>query len=466
VSAKIGQIAARKCRFRKSEETGITDVPDNVNLMPNCDLHVLSATELAAQTTTGKLGCEEIARACLARIQAREPVVKAWSFIDADLVLKRAKALDAGAKRGPLHGVPVGIKDIIETCDMPTEMGSPIYRGYRSKSDASCVALLRAAGAIIFGKTVTCEFAGVTAGETTNPYDSARTPGGSSSGSGAAVADFMVPLALGTQTGGSVQRPCSYCGIVGYKPTFDLINSQGVKPAAKSLDTIGLMARTIEDIELSARVLTNSAAATWLPKGAAIRVGLCRTYAWATAESATQHAIEDAARRLANAECIVSEVELPSQYADLLVTREIINDFERARAMAYEWEMHSEQLSKALAESIRRGLAVPRGQFIDALERVAACRRLLDEVFAEVDVLLTPTAQGEAPLGLSFTGDHKFQSIWTQLHVPTITLPTHVGPNAMPIGIQLVAPRYADNRLLAIAQLIFQILGRGPLVET
>ena len=134
--------------------------------------------------------------------------------------------------------------------------------------------------------------------------------------------------------------------------------------------------------------------------------------------------------------------------------------------MAYEWEMHSEQISKALAESIRRGLAVPREQFIDALERVAACRRLLDEVFAEVDVLLTPTAQGEAPLGLSFTGDHKFQSIWTQLHVPTITLPTHVGPNAMPIGIQLVAPRYADNRLLAIAQLIFQILGRGPLVET
>jgi Asp-tRNA(Asn)/Glu-tRNA(Gln) amidotransferase A subunit family amidase len=466
VSAKIGQIAARKCRFRKSEETGITDVPDNVNLMPNFDLHMLSATELVAQTTTSKLGCEEVARACLARIQAREPAVRAWSFIDTDLVLKHAKALDADAKRGRLHGVPVGIKDIIETRDMPTGMGSPIYRGYRSKSDASCVALLRAAGAIIFGKTVTCEFAGVTAGETTNPHDPARTPGGSSSGSGAAVADFMVPLALGTQTGGSVQRPCSYCGIVGYKPTFDLINSQGVKPAAESLDTIGLMARTVEDIELSARVLTNSAAVTWLPKGAATRVGLCRTYAWATAENATQHAIEDAAQRLANAGCIVSEVELPPQYADLLVTREIINDFERARAMAYEWEMHSEQISKALAKSIRRGLAMPREQFIDALERVAACCRLLDEVFAEVDVLLTPTAQGEAPLGLSFTGDHKFQSIWTQLHVPTITLPTHAGPNAMPIGIQLVAPRYADNRLLAIAQLIFRILGRGPVIES
>ena len=194
--------------------------PGNDSLMPKSDLQPLSATEIVCRTTTGKLRCEEIARACLARVEAREPVVKAWSFIDHDLVLRRAKALDADPKHGPLHGVPVGIKDIIETCDMPTEMGSPIYRGYRSKSDASCVALLRAAGAMIFGKTVTCEFAGVTAGETTNPHDSARTPGGSSSGSAAAVADFMVPLALGTQTGGSVQRPCSYCGIVGYKPTF------------------------------------------------------------------------------------------------------------------------------------------------------------------------------------------------------------------------------------------------------
>ena len=318
---------------------------------------------------------------------------------------------------------------------------------------------------MIFGKTVTCEFAGVTAGETTNPHDSARTPGGSSSGSAAAVADFMVPIALGTQTGGSVQRPCSYCGIVGYKPTFGIINSQGVKSAAESLDTIGLMARAIEDIELSARVLTNSAPVTWLPQGAAIRVGLCRTYAWNTAESATQQAVDDAGQRLARAGYFVSEVELPRQYADLVVTREIINDFERARAMAYEWQMHSEQISGALAKSIRNGLATPRERFIDALERVAVCRRLLDDVFADVDVLLTPTAQGEAPLGLGFTGDHKFQSLWTQLRVPTITLPTHSGPNGMPVGVQLVAPRYADSRLLAIAQLVFRTLGRGPVIE-
>lgn len=435
-------------------------------LMPQARLNTLSATEIAAQTHAGSIRCEDVARACLARVDEREPTVKAWSFLDRDLILRQAKALDARAQRGPLHGVPVGVKDVIDTCDMPTEMGSPIYRGYRTRSDASCVALLRAAGALIFGKTVTCEFAGVTAGETTNPHDPARTPGGSSSGSGAAVADFMVPLAFGTQTGGSVQRPSSYCGIVGYKPTFGLINPQGVKPAAESLDTVGLMARTVEDVELAARVLTNSAPVNWLPQGTPIRVGLCRTYAWDTAEDATRQAVEDAARRLAHAGFSVCDIDLPAQYNDLPVTREVINDFERARGMAYEWQAHREQISAGLAKSIRNGLAMPRERYIDALKRVESCRRLLCEVVADVDVLLTPTVQGEAPLGLSYTGDHRFQSIWTQLHTPAITLPTHAGPNGMPVGIQLVAARYADEQLLAIAQLIFATLGRGPAIST
>ena len=357
------------------------------------------------------------------------------------------------------------MKDVIETCDMPTEMGSPIYRGYRTKSDASCVALLRAAGALIFGKTVTCEFAGVTAGETTNPHDPARTPGGSSSGSGAAVADFMAPLAVGTQTGGSVQRPSSYCGIVGYKPTFGLISPQGVKPAAESLDTVGLMARTVEDVELSARVLTNGAPLSWLPAGTPIRVGVCRTYAWDTAENATQLAVENAAQRLANAGYTVTDLDLPAQFNELVGTREVINDFERARGMAYEWRCHREQISEGLANSIRNGIAMPRERYIDALKRVDGCRRLLGDVFADVDMLLTPSAQGEAPLGLHYTGDHRFQSIWTQLRTPAITLPTHAGPNSMPVGIQLVAACYADDRLLAMAQLIFRELGRGPAIQ-
>jgi Asp-tRNA(Asn)/Glu-tRNA(Gln) amidotransferase A subunit family amidase len=428
-------------------------------------LNTLSATEIVSRTTSGAVRCEDVARACLDRIDTREPVVKAWSFLDADLVLREAKALDACTTRGPLHGVPVGVKDVIETCDMPTEMGSPIYRGYQTRSDASCVALLRAAGALIFGKTVTCEFAGVTAGDTTNPHDPTRTPGGSSSGSGAAVADFMVPLAFGTQTGGSVQRPSSYCGIVGYKPTFGLINPQGVKPAAESLDTVGLMARTIEDVELSARVLTNAAPVAWLIKGTPVRIGLCRTYAWDSAEDATRHAVEDAARRLSAAGFAVRNVDLPEACNDLPVTREIINDFERARGMAYEWQAHREAISEGLAKSIRNGLTMPRERYIDALRRVERCRRLLGEAFADVDVLLTPTVQGEAPRGPSYTGDHRFQSIWTQLRTPAMTLPTHAGPNGMPVGIQLVAMPYADDRLLAVAQLVFNMLGRGPVIK-
>jgi Asp-tRNA(Asn)/Glu-tRNA(Gln) amidotransferase A subunit family amidase len=440
------------------------DLIGNVR-MPESTLCTLSATEIAEQTNAGALRCEDVARACLARIEAREPTVKAWSFIDADLILRQAKALDASANHGPLRGVPVGVKDVIETYDMPTEMGSPIYRGYRARSDASCVALLRAAGALIFGKTVTCEFAGVTAGATTNPHDLTRTPGGSSSGSGAAVADFMVPLAVGTQTGGSLQRPSSYCGIVGYKPTFGLINPQGVKPAAVSLDTVGLMARTVEDLELSTRVLTNNAPLSWLPQDTPIRVGLCRTYAWDTAENATQHAVENAAQMLASAGYKVANVDLPPQYNDLVATREVINDFERARGMAYEWQWYREQLSEGLAKSIRSGLVMRRERYTDALKRVDECRRLLPEIFINVDVLLTPTVQGEAPLGLNYTGDHRFQSIWTQLRIPAITLPTNAGPNGMPVGIQLVAACYADDRLLVMAQLIFRALGRGPVIE-
>lgn len=428
-------------------------------------LNKISAVDIVERTTSGAATCEQVARDCLARVEAREPVVKAWSFIDPDLVLREARALDARMTRGPLHGVPVGVKDIIDTADMPTQMGSPIYRGHRTLSDAGCVALLRAAGALIFGKTVTCEFAGPTAGITTNPHNAAHTPGGSSSGSGAAVADFMVPFGFGTQTGGSVQRPSSFCGIVGYKPSFGLINPQGVKPAAESLDTVGLMVRTVEDAALFMRVLTNSEPVQWLSGDTPIRIGLCRTYAWGDAEEATRNAVEDAAGRLEQAGFSVRDVDLPSPCEELPKTREIINDFERARGMAWEWNAHAAQISEALAKSIRNGLAMPRARYVEALERVALCRQRAAGLFADVDVLLTPTANGEAPLGLANTGDHRFQSIWTQLRTPAVTLPTHAGPNGMPVGIQLIGARYADNRLLAIAQRVFAVLGRGPQIE-
>ena len=428
-------------------------------------LNTLSATQIVSRIADGAATCEHVARDCLARIAAREKVVKAWSFIDPELVLREARALDRQTVRGPLFGIPIGVKDIIETSDMPTQMGSPIYRNYRTLSDAACVALVRAAGALIFGKTVTCEFAGATAGPTTNPHDPKRTPGGSSSGSGAAVADCMIPVGFGTQTGGSVQRPSSFCGTVGYKPSFGLINPQGVKPAAESLDTVGLLTRTVEDAALFMRVLTNSAPVKWPDRDAPVRIGICRTPAWDRAESASCNAIEDAARRLEKAGFAISDVELPAICEELTRTREVINDFERARGMAWEWNTHREQISDALSNTIRRGLAMPRDRYVEALECVELCRERAASCFDNVDALLTPVVNGEAPVGLADTGDHRFQSIWTQLRMPAVTLPTHSGSHGMPVGIQLIGPRNADDRVLAISHRVFAILGPGPRIQ-
>jgi Asp-tRNA(Asn)/Glu-tRNA(Gln) amidotransferase A subunit family amidase len=429
-------------------------------------LNELSAVELRAAIAKGDATCEDVARACLERVAAREKVVHAWVYIDPDAILAEARRLDAASKRGPLHGVPIGVKDVIDTYDMPTQMGSPIYRGYRPAADASCVALLRAAGALILGKTVTCEFAGVTAGETTNPHDVSRTPGGSSSGSAAAVADYMVPLAFGTQTGGSIQRPASYCGIVGYKPTYGLINTAGLKPAAVSLDTLGLMARSVDDIALAMRLLTNDGETAQLPKDIKLRIGVCRTSLWDTAEEATRHALSDAAERLRSRGDQVDEISLPEQFGALSSTREVINDYERARAMAHEWQHARGSISEGLAKSIMRGFEIPAARYVEALALIEECRRMLVPIFEHYDVLLAPAVTGEAPLGLAYTGHHGFQSIWTQLRVPTVGLPTHQGPSGLPVSVQLVGPAHADQRLIATAKLLFEFLGRGPSVRT
>jgi amidase len=428
-------------------------------------LNKLSAAEITSAVSRGEITCEQVAQACIDRVLTREQTVKAWAFFDPELILSQARTLDVAANRGPLHGVPVGVKDVIDTFDMPTEMGSPIYRGHRPPADASCVALLRAAGALVFGKTVTCEFAGLTAAQTTNPHDPSRSPGGSSSGSAAAVADFMVPLALGTQTGGSIQRPAAYCGVLGYLPTYGTINPAGVKPAAESLDTIGPIARTVEDLELARRVLTNAKAVAWLSPDIKLRVGLCRTPSWDAAEESTQHALLDAAARISSAGHLVREVAMPAPFAELVTTREIINDYERSRALAHEWRTRPDLISERLANSIRRGFAMDAERYIAALRHLDTCRQLLATVWGDLDVLLAPTVVGEAPQGLEFTGDHRFQSIWTQLRTPTVNLPTHAGPSGLPVGIQLVGRPYEDGRLLACAQLMFHLLGRGPTVD-
>jgi Asp-tRNA(Asn)/Glu-tRNA(Gln) amidotransferase A subunit family amidase len=430
-------------------------------------LNELGAAEIAKKVAAGETTCEAVVRDCISRIAARDDVVKAWVNFNPELALAQAHALDRGPKRGPLHGVPVGIKDIIDTFDMSTEMGSPIYRGHRPPADASCVALLRRAGAVILGKTVTCEFAGMAPGVTTNPHNAAHTPGGSSSGSAAAVADRMVHAALGTQTGGSVLRPSSYCGIFGFKPTYNTFNKMGVWPAAETIDTIGVHARSLDDIALITAVLRMQAPEPPRMSGSAPRIGLCRTEIWDTAQPETKAAIEGAAAALGKSGAAVREVALPQAFKGMHgIARSTINFVERAACMAFLWDHRRDALSPQMRRYVENGQKTSREEYIAALRRIDECRALLPAVFEQVDVLLVPCVLGEAPKGLEVTGDPSMQAIWTALHTPAITLPTHRGPNDLPVGIQLVAQRYDDDRLLATARWIWEKIGSPEMVGT
>jgi len=428
-------------------------------------LNELSATQIAATIAAGQATCEAVARACLERIAAREPVVKAFVNLDPDHVLGQARALDRGPNRGPLHGVPIGLKDTIDTFDMPTEMGSPIFRGHRPRGDASCVALLRRAGALILGKTVTCEFAGSAPPETTNPHNAAHTPGGSSSGSAAAVADHMIPAALGTQTGGSVLRPSSFCGIFGFKPTYNMFNTEGVWPAADSIDTLGWLAGSLDDVELLTAVLRMQVPQPPRTLGGTPRIGLWRTDLWDTLQSESKAAVEDAAARLGKAGAKVRDVVMPAAFEGLhVIARATIGFYERAACMAYFWDRAREQLSPQMQRYIENGHKIPREEYLAGLRRLDECRVLLATVFADIDVLLVPAAVGEAPKGHASTGDAGPQAIWTALHTPSLTLPTHRGPNNLPVGIQLVGQRYDDDRLLACARFVWEKIGNPDLV--
>jgi Asp-tRNA(Asn)/Glu-tRNA(Gln) amidotransferase A subunit family amidase len=428
-------------------------------------LNTLSASEIANAIAAGRTTCEAVVRDCVARIADRDGTVKAFVNFDPQIAFEQARALDRGPHRGPLHGVPVGLKDTIDTFDMPTEMGSPIYRGNRPRADAACVALLRRAGAIILGKTATCEFAGSAPPQTTNPHNSAHTPGGSSSGSAAAVADYMVPAALGTQTGGSVLRPSSFCGVFGYKPTYNTINEQGVWPAAASIDTIGWLSRSIEDIELLTTVQRMETPRLQRKLERAPRIGVWRTDIWDTAQDETKAAIADAAAKLGKAGAVVRDAELPDAFNGLhVIARSTIGFYERAACMAYFWDHRREELSPQMRRYIENGHKISRNDYVAGLRRLDECRVLLGEVFEQFDVLLVPCVPGEAPKGLGATGDPSLQAIWTALHTPAMTLPTHRGPNDLPVGIQLVAQRYDDDRLFACVRWIWDRIGAPDLV--
>jgi amidase len=414
--------------------------------------HRLSAAEAARRIARGELTSEALVASCLERIAAREQAVQAWAWLDADLALRQARALDREPARRPLHGVPVGIKDIFDTADMPTEYNSPIYRGHRPKWDAACVALLRRGGCVVLGKTVTTEFAHVHPGKTRNPHNPAHTPGGSSSGSAAAVADHMVPLALGTQTGGSVIRPAAFCGAVGCKPSFNTINRAGLKFAAESLDTIGVFSRSAEDAALGLHVLSGRALPDFKQTGARKpRVGLCRTPRWRDADVETHAAIERAAAQLAKAGARVADFELPEGGAALFEEHGKIMNYESARALAWEYLNHPDKISATLRPRIEEGWQISREAYDAARSLARDCRRRLADRMADYDFLITPSAPGEAPATLETTGSSVFNRVWTLLGVPCVTLPFGTGPHKVPLGVQLVGPFDGDSALLAWA---------------
>ena len=421
-------------------------------------LNERTAADIVHLTSVGAATAEAIVRACLERIGAREQDVNAWTYLDTDQAIAQAREVDRRAEQGALHGVPVAVKDIIATVDMPTAYGSPIYADQRPAWDAACVAAIRAAGGIILGKTVTTEFASSHPGKTVHPHDPTRTPGGSSSGSAAAVADAMVPLAIGTQTGGSVIRPASFCGVVGYKPSFGWVNRHGVKPLSESLDTVGGMGRTVIDAARLVSVMAGRPALLDLPESGRPRIAVWQSESLRQAEPDMLACLQVAAATLSKHGAQVSDVTPPTIFSDLDAAHHEIEYFEMGKALAFELRAYPEQLSTELRKRIEAGQACPP-ELYDEKQRVARAGRLaLLMVFADFDVILTPGAIGEAPKGHASTGNALFNRMWTLLYGPSVTIPAGQGRHGMPLGLQLIVPRNDDLRTLAIAQWVEAML--------
>ena len=419
----------------------------------------LSLTEMSARIHAGTLDAEGLARACLARIAERDPDVRAWVHVDPDAVLRQARECDRRPVGGPLHGIPFGVKDMIDTADLPTQHNSPLYVGHRPGQDAAAVATLRAAGAIVLGKTDTTEFAA--AGRwaaTRNPNDLRHSPGGSSSGSAAAVADAQAPFALGTQTGGSLIRPASFCGTYALKPTWGAISREGLKLYSATLDTLGFYARAVEDLDLLCDVFDLHDDAPPRPvtlRGA--RIAVCRTPAWDQATPGTPEAMEQGAAALAAAGAEVSELALPDDFAPLGAMQRTVMYAEGRAAMLNLARVHGPKLHDDFHARVENRFAITRRQLLDAYDHAARCRTAFDALAAGFDAVLTPSAPGVAPLGRD-PGNAAFNCMWTLLHVPCVNLPGLRGPGGLPVGLTLVSARYTDRQLLAVARAAAQAI--------
>lgn len=418
----------------------------------------LTVEEASAEMAKGRLNAERYAEAALRRIAEREPVLKAWAFVEPARALAAAGECDAGPKHGLLHGIPVGVKDVIDVAGMPTCYNSPLAAGHRAMVDAACVDMLRAAGAVMVGKTETTEFAaGGRLPRTRNPFDPERTSGGSSAGSAAAVADHQVPLALGTQTGGSTMRPASFCGVHAFKPSWGAVSREGVQLFVASFDTVSWFARSVGDLDLVAEVF-GVGEPVLAPTGVTgLRIAFCRTPQWGAVEAPMRAAFSDAHDTLLALGAVVTQLELPPGFADLNRAHDMIAAREAGAAFRNFYVRRKDDLHdyfRALVEN-RAGT---RSEDLRGAYRLAErSRPQFDEIAADFDVIIAPSAPGEAPAG-AHPGSHVLNQIWSLLQTPCINLPRWQSNRGLPLGLTLTTRRFEDRRLLSVAAAIDRAL--------
>ncbi len=429
---------------------------------------ILGAVEAAEKIRQGRISSEQLVGICLEQIERLEEAVQAWAHLDPEYALEQAreadKELQKGRTLGPLHGVPVGIKDIVDTRDFPTEDGTVLHAGRRPQCDATLVTRLREAGAVIIGKTVTTELAVFSPGKTRNPHNLDHTPGGSSSGSAAAVACGMIPLAVGTQTNGSMIRPASFCGVYGYKPTFGHISRHLVLPQSQPLDQVGVFGRSIEDVALIAETLVGHdandpdsvmQARQELVKTQAEeppidpRLAFVKTPVWEQADTFTRSAFIELVEELGES---AAEIPLPEMFDRAHEQHRQIMEADLARSFAVEYREGAGKLSDTLKEMIERGQKVLAVDYNNAVSARDIYYSAFDKIFEWHDAIVTPATVGEAPAGLESTGSPMFCTIWTLCGMPAITIPLLQGEKGLPLGVQLVGPRGDDARLLRTAR--------------
>ncbi len=419
----------------------------------------LSATDAAARIAAGTLKAQDLAEAMLDVIARREPVVRAFVHLDPALVRRQAAAVDAAPAKGQLAGLFLGVKDVIDTADQPSQYGSPIWSGHRPRTDAACVALARRAGAVIAGKTVTTEFATRFPGATTNPHNPRHTPGGSSQGSAAGVGAGMLHLAFGTQTAGSIIRPAAYCGAVGFKPSFGALHRGGMKVMSESLDTIGVMARSVGDAALAMSALSGvdhgdlTARAPRAPKLALVMGPV------ADAAPETLALMERVAESARRAGATVTLVNLPDVFDAAVALHAHVMHMESAQALAWEVDHARAQLSPVMRTNMDWAMAEPAAKLTEGRAAFAAAQAAFADAIAGYDAVLTPSAPGEAPEGLDFTGIPAFNTLWTLLHTPCVTIPAGTGPRGLPLGAQLVTRRGEDAAALMWAEWLRHAIG-------